>query len=513
MSHPYQPDQPNPYGGPSNPGQPNQWGQPDPGQYGEPNPSQPGQYGQPNPSQPDQYGQPNPSQYGQQPNPGQYGQQSNPGQYGQQPNPGQYGQYSADPYAQPLQAGWTSTGPGQPAKSGGKRGLLAAAVAVVVVAGAGVSYVAFRDQNSGSGASTPKAAVGTIFTALSKSDLLGVLDGLPPAERASFHDSFVAQVGQLKRLKVLQQSANANKVSGVSFRATGLSYGGTPAVVNDHVQLVTVTAGTIVLNSDASKVPYTKEFLDAAFDGQAPKQTGTQTIDIAAQTRKTGTPLRIAVQKVNGKWYPSLIYTVVAASADGTPSSSDAIAAVGAGSPDDAVRGMITAAVKQDYRGLIARLDPNEDAALHDYGSLLLRHAPSSSNSSVNLNNITFADTGVAGGTRVSLKSVQFTAEGKTSTVTIDGQCAVVARGADSTRVCASQALDRYGSSLHLSAAEKAALTDLFAAIPKIGGVATKSGGQWFVSPIRTYADLDVSILSNLKDNDLLTLIKLARRQ
>jgi hypothetical protein len=162
---------------------------------------------------------------------------------------------------------------------------------------------------------------------------------------------------------------------------------------------------------------------------------------------------------------------------------------------------------------LIARLDPNEDAALHDYGSLLLRHAPSGSTASVNLKNITLADTAVAGGTRVSLKSVQFTADGATNTVTIDGQCAIVATGGRSTRTCASQALDRFGSDLHLSAAETAALTDLFAAIPKIGAVATKSGGQWFVSPIRTYADLDVSILSNLKNDDLLTLIKLARRQ
>ena len=88
-----------------------------------------------------------------------------------------------------------------------------------------------------------------------------------------------------------------------------------------------------------------------------------------------------------------------------------------------------------------------------------------------------------------------------------------MASGSKSTRMCASELLQRYGSSLKLSAAENAALTDLFAAVPKIGVVATKSGGQWYVSPIRTYADLDVSILSNLKDNDLLTLIKLARRQ
>jgi hypothetical protein len=560
MSHPYQPDQPQqpqqpgPSGHQPSPGQPSQWGQqPDPGQYGQQpdqspgqgqwnQPPSSGQYGQPAAAgqwgqQPNSGQQPTPGPWAQQPGQGQYGQQpdsgqqptsgpwaqqptSGPwaqqpgqGQYGQQPNSGPYGQHSADPYGQPIQAGWAPTGPGQPPKGGRRRGMLAAAVAVVVVAGGGISYVAFRDQNGGGGAGTPKAAVGTLVSALSKSDLLGVLDSLPPAERASLHDSFVAQVGQFKRLKVLQKSADANKVSGVTFKATGLTYASSPAVVNNHVQLVTVTAGTILLNSDTSKVPYTKEFLDAAFDGKAPNQTSDETVDIAAQTRKTGKPLRIAVQKVNGKWYPSLMYTAVAASVDSTPSATDAIAGVGAGTADDAVRGVVTAVAKQDYRGLIGRLDPNEDAALHDYGSLLLHNAPSSSNSSVSLSNITLTDTAVAGGTRVSLKSVQFSQDGKTTTITIDGQCAVVASGGDSKRMCASEALDQYGSSLHLSASEKAALTDLFAAIPKIGVVATKSGGQWFVSPIRTYADLDVSILSNLKDNDLLTLIKLARRQ
>ena len=150
--------------------------------------------------------------------------------------------------------------------------------------------------------------------------------------------------------------------------------------MNDHVQLVTVTGGTLTLNSDASKVPYTKEFLDAAFDGKAPTQTDNQSVDLAKAARQSGHPLRIAVQKVSGKWYPSLMYTVLAAEAQsdglGNPSAADAIAPLGAGSADDAVRQLITAFTKKDYRSAIALLDPNEDPAMHDYGNLLLRHAP-----------------------------------------------------------------------------------------------------------------------------------------
>jgi hypothetical protein len=303
----------------------------------------------------------------------------------------------------------------------------------------------------------------------------------------------------------------------VTFAATGLTYGSSVAV-NDHVQLVTVTGGTIKLNSDASKVPYTKEFLDAAFDGKAPTQTNSQSVDLAKAAQQSGHPLRIAVQKVSGKWYPSLMYTVLAAEAQsdglGNPSAADAIAPLGAGSADDAVRQMITAFTKKDYKSAIALLDPNEDQAIQDYGNLLLRHAPqATTNAPVDLKNITFTDSNAAGGTRVSLKSVSFTSDGDNVTITIDGQCASIATSSSTTKMCALQALEKYGADLHLTAAQKGAMTDLFAAIPKIGIVSTKSGGKFYISPIRTYSDLDTSILGNLKNDDLLILIKLARKQ
>ena len=54
---------------------------------------------------------------------------------------------------------------------------------------------------------------------LTNSDLLGVFDDLPPAERNAFRDSVNDEVTQLKRLKVLDSSADANNVSGVHFDA------------------------------------------------------------------------------------------------------------------------------------------------------------------------------------------------------------------------------------------------------------------------------------------------------
>ena len=205
------------------------WDQPEQNPYSAPDPAQYGysQYGQTPTQQPQNpYAQPGPPAQAQYPQ-AQYPQRQYPQAHHAQ------GQY--DPWGQSIQAGWTPSPP--PAASGGvrKKAILAGAVAVVVVTGGAVSYVAFQDKNNGGGAGSPQAAVGTIVTSLSKSDLLGVLDDLPPAERASIHDSFVSQVSQLKRLKVLNSSADANKVSGVTFAAKGLTYGASVAV-NDHVQ-------------------------------------------------------------------------------------------------------------------------------------------------------------------------------------------------------------------------------------------------------------------------------------
>jgi hypothetical protein len=44
--------------------------------------------------------------------------------------------------------------------------------------------------------------------------------------------------------------------------------------------------------------------------------------------------------------------------------------------------------------------------------------------------------------------------------------------------------------------------------LTKIGIDTTQSGGQWYVNPVRSYLDVSGSILSGLKDNDLLELIR-----
>ena len=477
-------------------------------QYGQP------QYGQPQYGQP-QYGQPQyqapqyqPIQYGQP----QYGQP----QYGQPPQHGQPG-YQPPQYGQP---DTLDAVPAGPARGRRTKVVLAASVAAIVIAGGLVSFVALRDKSSGAGASSPQGAVKSIVADLSKSDLLGVLDHLPPGERDALRDSFTDEVSQLKRLKVLNSSADPAKVNGVQITSTGLTFDPNDEVINDHVRIAKLTGGTITLNADASQVPYTKEFLDAAFpSGNAPSGKTTNTVDIAQEVAKSGHPARIAVQKVSGKWYPSLMYTILDAytqdAGKAAPTASDAIAAVGAASPQDAARQIIDAALASDATKAIAILDPTDSAALHDYGKLLT-DGSQPEDPSFTIDDISFNTTSVPGGTRVSLQSVAVTSvdDGTKATFAIDGDCIKVSSDSDSRRLCAADLFDNLDSSgvVTLTSDEEAALTDLLKSLPNIGIVTTQSNGKWYVSPIRTYSDLGPALLGGLADNDLITLIKLANK-
>jgi hypothetical protein len=448
--------------------------------------------------QPPQYGPPQPSQYGPPSQPSQYGPPSQPSQYGPlQPVYPLYPNYD------------------EPVKSGRRGKITAAAVVVVVVvAGALVSAVAFRDKGSQAGASSPQDAVRLVVNDLTKSDVLGVLDDLPPAERNALRDSFNDEVSQLKRLNVLNSNADPGKVSGVTVTTSGLTFAPTDEVINDHVRIVDVTGGTITVSSDAANVPYTQQFMNAAFPNGAPTGQSSHTVDFGQEAQQTGKPVRIGVEKVGGRWYPSLMYTIVDAANrdDGNrnPTADDAIAPAGSASPDAAVRALIDAAVKSDAGAAIAVLDPNEGAALHDYGDLLAKDAQPSE-PDVRIDNTSFVDTSVSGGTRVSLHSITFTSldDNAQGTVTINGDCLQFS-AKKSQRYCAADILKLIDfADAKMTSEQKRALSDLFTSLPNVGVVTTETDGKWYVSPIRSFAELGTDVLSGLSGNDLIALIGL----
>lgn len=443
----------------------------------------------------------------------------------QQPTAG--GQYGppAGPWEQ--SGPWEPLGPqGQPsrAKMGGRGRLLASAAVVVALAAGGVTtYVAMSDTNS-SGASSPREAVQSIVGDLNKSDLIGVLDDLAPGERAALANPALDTIKQLKRVKVLQPDADPKSVSGVTFKAQGLTFTGKTVTINDHVQVVELTGGTLQVGSDASKVPFTRDFLDSAFPGGLPRQNkGPQQINIADKVHANNNkPIRIATQKVGGRWYPSIFYTAADAASNGqAPAKSDFIPAAGGSSPKDAVTRIVNALLQDDLTGAIKLLSPDELAVMHDYGGKILHSASDYSQPGFTIKDLQVTTENESGGaTRVMLKSITVASDnGDQTSVAVDGSCFTVTSNGKEQKECTSNLvdgivsfLDDFGASTKMAPAQRQAFEHLLSGLTKVGVDTTQSGGQWYVNPVRSYLDISSSILSGLQGNDLLELIGFFRQ-
>jgi hypothetical protein len=440
----------------------------------------------------------------------------------QQPTPDQSTANAPQPGWGPPTGSWEPLGPqgGYPQPRSRVRGKLLASAAVVVALAAGsvATYIAVSDRNS-NGAASPQQAVRSVVSDLNNSDLIGVLDDLAPGERDALVNPALDEINQLKRLKVLQRNANPSNVSGVTLHVQGLTFTDKTVKINDHVQIVQLTGGTLQVAADTAKVPFTRDFLDAAFPGGLPTQSnGATRIDIAEVVRENrgNRPIRIAAQRVGGKWYPSLFYTIADSAAQGrAPASSDAIEAAGGSSPKDAVTRLVNALLRGDVRGAVKLLSPDELGVLHDYGGLFLRDGARVGQSGVTLKDLQVRTRSVSGlATRVMLSSVTVAnGAGDETTVKIDGNCVDVAADGQDKRTCASgvateviDALERFGVQVDSSSAQRAAFADLLVGLTSVGVDTTRSGGLWYVNPVRSSLEVTTSVLSGLKNNDLLEL-------
>ncbi|MGN6609596.1 MAG: hypothetical protein ACTHMS_21625, partial [Jatrophihabitans sp.] len=377
--------------------------------------------------------QPQPQPQPWQPAASPYGQQQPPASQPWQP-------YAppAMPYGEPQAAPVPLTPP-----SGGRgrtRAIALTAAAVVVLGGGAATYVAVSAGDSG-GAGSPQAAVRTLVTDLNNSDLVGLLDDLAPGERTAIATPVQRTLQLLQKNDVIASGANLNRVSGVSASVTGLTFAPDTITVNDSVQIVQLIGGTIRLDADAARLPFSQDFLHAV----SPSGSSHGTIDIAQVVAHTGHPVRIATQRVGGHWYPSLLYTIadnaVTQAHLTTPTAADRIPADGAPSPDAAVRGFVDAALAGNVSGAIGLLSPDELAVLHDYGRLIVDRlhyrAPH-----VTIKDLQFTDTPYAGGVRVGLKSIDVVIpNGGELSARLDGACSVITAQGQTRRICAQDAL------------------------------------------------------------------------
>jgi hypothetical protein len=290
--------------------------------------------------------------------------------------------------------------------------------------------------------------------------------------------------------------------------------------INDHVRIVKLVGGTITIDSDLHKVPFTDQFLKLLFpDGVPSDSKSTDTLDIAEVTQDSG-PVRIATQKVNGKWYPSLLYTIaddsVQANGVDNPTASDYVAPKGAPTAEDAVKQGVTAIEKHDYRRLIELASPDELQVVHDYGGVILDNIPSAGEESFTVKDLQLTSKKISGGTRVSLKSITVDVPDHETTVAINGECLDITADGDHQQFCADQITKKLNAGpFHdkpLTAEESAALGRLAHGVANLGVELSSSGGQWYVNAIRSYLDMNNALLEPLHDNDLLVLLNLLER-
>lgn len=409
----------------------------------------------------------------------------------------------------PDESQWTAPPPPPaqpPATRHGRGKAVAIGAAAVVVLGGGIATYAAVSSGSGAGGSaTPTAAVQKLFRDMNNSDLLGMLDDLPPGERDALVKPFEDSVAQLERIGVLKQGTDLNHISGVHIHASNLTFAPQTVTINDHVQVVKLTGGTLSVDANAAQLPLAGNLLHALEAHASGPTKVHHTVNIGAAVRRQGKPIRIATQKVNGQWYPSLLYTiadnVTTQAGLGTPNPADAIPARGANSPDDAVRGVINALLAGRVEQAIELTSPDEDAALHDYGTYIVdrvHYHPAP----VTINSISFTDTPISGGTLVALKAVTVTIKGHRISVVQQGKCTVITgMGPTTRRLCPGQ----LGSML--PGPRGAALRDLMSGSKKTGIVTSESGGKWYIDPIRTVLNFVPTVLSGLTGKDLKALM------
>jgi hypothetical protein len=143
---------------------------------------------------------------------------------------------------------------------------------------------------------------------------------------------------------------------------------------NERVWLVEMTGGEITLGANVADLPLGEVVFDR-LDLDAIGPVDTTTIDVSEQAGDE--QLRVAVVEDGGAYYVSSYYTIaeLAASSEGYTMPSAPIAAAGAATPEEAIRGMVDAAIALDVERLIELTPPDEMAALHDYGPILVELA------------------------------------------------------------------------------------------------------------------------------------------
>ncbi len=223
--------------------------------------------------------------------------------------------------------------------------------------------------NASDGASTPESAVEQLFDALEHNDIVGLLEVLPPSERAAIGDPMLDVIDELQRLEILADF-DESSTPGFEFDVEGLELASTG--LGDGVSAVRITGGTITSTVRPGDLPLGDTVRDLLDEELAEADAETDTSDLA------DSDVQIVTVREGDGWHVSLFYSIAEAARAGEGSPPDfgnGLPAIGADSPEGAVRGLLQSAVDLDLGGVIGMLPPDEMRVLYDYGPLFVDEA------------------------------------------------------------------------------------------------------------------------------------------
>lgn len=378
-------------------------------------------------------------------------------------------------------------------------------------------------QMGSSGPGSAEAAVAELLEAAGNEDLVGMMAALDPGERDALRGPVEDMFSELERLEVLDESFDLAGVSGVDFEFVDLTYRTEP--VRDGLTRVYLTGGTVTSSIDADELPIGAFITDTVerFGGEIGgfQDSGTSNVSEGPDDE-----VFLVAREGGDGWRVSVGYTIaeIARLEAGQPLLASGIEPVGADSPEAAVEGMLGALTGFDLRDAVARLSPNEFAALHDYADLFLGEAEADlaearDEFEITIDDISLRSDGGGDTATVFVDSiaVSVTADGLGLSVSIDDECISIDGDVDELDlvenpfadgpVCAED-LEDLGNDMFADIGLDAELEEDLLEFPEIEtpdiGITThRVDGEWYVAPIATGLDAMVSGLEVLERDHL----------
>ncbi|MGH9243272.1 MAG: hypothetical protein ACRD29_02920 [Acidimicrobiales bacterium] len=361
-------------------------------------------------------------------------------------------------------------------------------LSVVAVGVLGSTAFAVTSVIGTSGAASPEEAVQVFLEAIANEDAVGVLEALPAGERRVLGPAANEIATALQGRGLLGDDLSFESIGGVDITFDNVVLD--VDEMADTVAVVRLTGGDVNIETIADDLPLADTVLDIVEEADLEIADASATLDL--EDREA---VLVAIDDGDG-WHVSLSYTAAEtarqAAGGEEPSFGAGVEPQGAESPAAAVEAFFAASAALDLEEVIARLNPGEAAALHDYAPLFLDDAQDALDEAqegddlqITIDEIDVETRAVDGGQRVDITNLVMNASSSSGDIEIryDGECATY-DGDD-------EVIDLLAGDDHeLCTDDVEELGVVLGAVFNVQFhyVTVEHDGRFFVSPVRTLA-------------------------